>query len=161
MYSSYWLWKDCGDGACHHSNPTTWRSRLENHLYGAHQEFMQWKSQRLAAQIQASGYRVCVMMQLFVCLCCVFIHWMRNRQGVYRRHSEKLHCGYPKDDNHVSCSRGSWCVWLPHTRRWFRVTTPEKWDSMTRRWNDHKQLMKLISLFLVCHHFWAMISFYE
>ncbi|KAF1805298.1 putative DEAD/DEAH box DNA helicase, partial [Mucor lusitanicus] len=29
------------------------------------------------------------------------------------------------------------------------VTTPEKWDSMTRRWNDHKQLMKLISLFLI------------
>ncbi|GAN10881.1 DEAD/DEAH box DNA helicase [Mucor ambiguus] len=29
------------------------------------------------------------------------------------------------------------------------VTTPEKWDSMTRRWNDHKQLMKLINLFLI------------
>lgn len=29
---------------------------------------------------------------------------------------------------------------------------------MTRRWNDHKQLMKLISLFLVCHHIQTMIS---
>ncbi|KAK4519788.1 Serine/threonine-protein kinase [Mucor velutinosus] len=29
------------------------------------------------------------------------------------------------------------------------ITTPEKWDSMTRRWNDHKQLMKLINLFLI------------
>ncbi|KAI8973261.1 hypothetical protein BDF20DRAFT_881380 [Mycotypha africana] len=29
------------------------------------------------------------------------------------------------------------------------VTTPEKWDSLTRRWIDHKQLMQLISLFLV------------
>ncbi|KAI9483482.1 MAG: Sec63 Brl domain-containing protein [Benjaminiella poitrasii] len=29
------------------------------------------------------------------------------------------------------------------------VTTPEKWDSMTRRWVDHRQLMRLINLFLI------------
>jgi hypothetical protein len=29
------------------------------------------------------------------------------------------------------------------------VTTPEKWDSLTRRWVDHRQIMNLISLFLV------------
>ncbi|KAI7880880.1 P-loop containing nucleoside triphosphate hydrolase protein, partial [Lichtheimia hyalospora FSU 10163] len=29
------------------------------------------------------------------------------------------------------------------------VTTPEKWDSMTRRWKDHKQLMSMIKLFVI------------
>ena len=29
------------------------------------------------------------------------------------------------------------------------VTTPEKWDSMTRKWKDHEKLVKLIKLFLV------------
>ncbi|KAK3059270.1 hypothetical protein LTS18_011260, partial [Coniosporium uncinatum] len=29
------------------------------------------------------------------------------------------------------------------------VTTPEKWDSMTRRWKDHEKLMKLVKLFLI------------
>ncbi|KAG2204812.1 hypothetical protein INT47_004087 [Mucor saturninus] len=29
------------------------------------------------------------------------------------------------------------------------ITTPEKWDSMTRRWIDNRQLMQLISLFLI------------
>ncbi|KAI8141933.1 Sec63 Brl domain-containing protein [Fennellomyces sp. T-0311] len=29
------------------------------------------------------------------------------------------------------------------------VTTPEKWDSMTRRWTDYKSLMKLITLFVM------------
>ncbi|KAF8467614.1 Sec63 Brl domain-containing protein [Kalaharituber pfeilii] len=29
------------------------------------------------------------------------------------------------------------------------ITTPEKWDSMTRRWQDHQKLMKLVKLFLV------------
>ncbi|KAG1055942.1 hypothetical protein G6F43_002123 [Rhizopus delemar] len=29
------------------------------------------------------------------------------------------------------------------------VTTPEKWDSLTRRWVDHRQIMNLISLFLI------------
>ncbi|KAJ3029022.1 UNVERIFIED_CONTAM: Sec63 [Siphonaria sp. JEL0065] len=29
------------------------------------------------------------------------------------------------------------------------VTTPEKWDSMTRRWRDHKQLMELVQLILI------------
>ncbi|KAI9364131.1 P-loop containing nucleoside triphosphate hydrolase protein [Pilaira anomala] len=29
------------------------------------------------------------------------------------------------------------------------ITTPEKWDSMTRRWIDNKQLMQLINLFLI------------
>ncbi|KAI7899419.1 Sec63 Brl domain-containing protein [Cokeromyces recurvatus] len=29
------------------------------------------------------------------------------------------------------------------------VTTPEKWDSMTRHWIDHRQLMRLINLFLI------------
>lgn len=29
------------------------------------------------------------------------------------------------------------------------ITTPEKWDSMTRRWIDNKQLMQLIRLFLI------------
>ncbi|KAJ3086769.1 Sec63, partial [Quaeritorhiza haematococci] len=29
------------------------------------------------------------------------------------------------------------------------VTTPEKWDSMTRRWTDHKHLMGLIRLFML------------
>ncbi|KAI9496413.1 P-loop containing nucleoside triphosphate hydrolase protein, partial [Zychaea mexicana] len=29
------------------------------------------------------------------------------------------------------------------------VTTPEKWDSMTRRWTDYKSLMQLITLFVM------------
>ncbi|MCJ1314576.1 Sec63 [Agyrium rufum] len=29
------------------------------------------------------------------------------------------------------------------------VTTPEKWDSMTRKWTDHKKLLQLVKLFLV------------
>lgn len=29
------------------------------------------------------------------------------------------------------------------------VTTPEKWDSMTRKWKDHIMLMKMIKLFLI------------
>jgi ATP-dependent DNA helicase HFM1/MER3 len=29
------------------------------------------------------------------------------------------------------------------------ITTPEKWDSMTRKWKDHEKLMKLIRLFLI------------
>ncbi|KAF2468631.1 uncharacterized protein BDR25DRAFT_394820 [Lindgomyces ingoldianus] len=29
------------------------------------------------------------------------------------------------------------------------VTTPEKWDSITRKWKDHEKLMQLIRLFLI------------
>ena len=29
------------------------------------------------------------------------------------------------------------------------VTTPEKWDSMTRKWKDHAKLMKMVKLFLI------------
>ncbi|KAK4994449.1 ATP-dependent DNA helicase MER3 [Elasticomyces elasticus] len=29
------------------------------------------------------------------------------------------------------------------------ITTPEKWDSMTRKWKDHEKLMQLIKLFLI------------
>ncbi|KAF2239234.1 P-loop containing nucleoside triphosphate hydrolase protein [Viridothelium virens] len=29
------------------------------------------------------------------------------------------------------------------------VTTPEKWDSMTRKWKDHQRLMQLVRLFLI------------
>lgn len=29
------------------------------------------------------------------------------------------------------------------------VTTPEKWDSMTRKWKDYEKLMRLIKLFLI------------
>ncbi|CAG8457778.1 10751_t:CDS:10 [Ambispora leptoticha] len=29
------------------------------------------------------------------------------------------------------------------------VTTPEKWDSMTRRWKDHGQLLELLKLFMI------------
>lgn len=29
------------------------------------------------------------------------------------------------------------------------VTTPEKWDSMTRRWEDHRKLLDLVRLFLI------------
>jgi len=29
------------------------------------------------------------------------------------------------------------------------ITTPEKWDSMTRKWKDHEKLMRLIKLFLI------------
>jgi ATP-dependent DNA helicase HFM1/MER3 len=29
------------------------------------------------------------------------------------------------------------------------VTTPEKWDSMTRSWRDHAKLMKMVKLFLI------------
>lgn len=28
------------------------------------------------------------------------------------------------------------------------ITTPEKWDSMTRKWKDHAKLMQLVKLFL-------------
>src|SRR5690606_21368277 len=31
------------------------------------------------------------------------------------------------------------------------VTTPEKWDSMTRRWQDQRKLLDLVKLFLVSH----------
>lgn len=29
------------------------------------------------------------------------------------------------------------------------ITTPEKWDSMTRKWRDHQKLMDLVKLFLI------------
>lgn len=29
------------------------------------------------------------------------------------------------------------------------ITTPEKWDSITRRWKDHAKLMRLVKLFLI------------
>lgn len=29
------------------------------------------------------------------------------------------------------------------------ITTPEKWDSMTRKWRDHARLMQLVKLFLI------------
>ncbi|KAJ9635199.1 ATP-dependent DNA helicase MER3 [Coniosporium tulheliwenetii] len=29
------------------------------------------------------------------------------------------------------------------------ITTPEKWDSMTRKWKDHEKLMRMVKLFLV------------
>ena len=29
------------------------------------------------------------------------------------------------------------------------ITTPEKWDSLTRKWKDHEKLMKMIKLFLI------------
>jgi ATP-dependent DNA helicase HFM1/MER3 len=29
------------------------------------------------------------------------------------------------------------------------VTTPEKWDSVTRKWKDHRKLMELVKLFLI------------
>ena len=29
------------------------------------------------------------------------------------------------------------------------ITTPEKWDSMTRKWRDHAKLMQLVKLFLI------------
>ncbi|KAI7721904.1 nucleotide-sugar transporter [Hortaea werneckii] len=29
------------------------------------------------------------------------------------------------------------------------VTTPEKWDSMTRKWKDHQKLMQMVKLFLI------------
>jgi ATP-dependent DNA helicase HFM1/MER3 len=29
------------------------------------------------------------------------------------------------------------------------ITTPEKWDSITRKWKDHEKLMKLIKVFLI------------
>jgi ATP-dependent DNA helicase HFM1/MER3 len=29
------------------------------------------------------------------------------------------------------------------------ITTPEKWDSMTRKWKDHQKLMQMVKLFLI------------
>ncbi|KAH0565974.1 hypothetical protein GP486_000620 [Trichoglossum hirsutum] len=29
------------------------------------------------------------------------------------------------------------------------ITTPEKWDSITRKWKDHRKLMELVKLFLI------------
>ena len=29
------------------------------------------------------------------------------------------------------------------------ITTPEKWDSVTRKWKDHQKLMQLVKLFLI------------
>jgi len=29
------------------------------------------------------------------------------------------------------------------------ITTPEKWDSMTRKWKDHVKLMQMVKLFLI------------
>lgn len=29
------------------------------------------------------------------------------------------------------------------------ITTPEKWDSITRKWKDHEKLMRLVTLFLI------------
>ena len=31
----------------------------------------------------------------------------------------------------------------------FRCSTQEKWDSMTRKWRDHKSLVQLVRLFLI------------
>lgn len=29
------------------------------------------------------------------------------------------------------------------------ITTPEKWDMLTRRWKDHRSLVEVIKLFLI------------
>lgn len=29
------------------------------------------------------------------------------------------------------------------------ITTPEKWDSLTRRWRDNKKLVQIIKLFMI------------
>lgn len=44
------------------------------------------------------------------------------------------------------------------------ITTPEKWDSMTRRWHDHKKLLEMVRLFLVgahaAHNAWDVIDLF-
>lgn len=29
------------------------------------------------------------------------------------------------------------------------ITTPEKWDSITRKWREHKDFVKLVRLFMI------------
>lgn len=29
------------------------------------------------------------------------------------------------------------------------MTTPEKWDSLTRRWKDHKLIVQMVKLFII------------
>lgn len=29
------------------------------------------------------------------------------------------------------------------------ITTPEKWDSITRKWSDYQKLLQLVKLFLI------------
>lgn len=38
-----------------------------------------------------------------------------------------------------------------YTNLFIRVTTPEKWDSMTRRWTDHRKLMSDMRLCMVMY----------
>ena len=43
------------------------------------------------------------------------------------------------DQNHLRSVQGANII----------VTTPEKWDSVTRKWKDHERLMRMIKLFLI------------
>lgn len=29
------------------------------------------------------------------------------------------------------------------------ITTPEKWDAITRRWKEHKQIVQVVKLFMI------------
>jgi ATP-dependent DNA helicase HFM1/MER3 len=53
-----------------------------------------------------------------------------------------LHCAELTGDTDVSQMRNVQAANII-------ITTPEKWDSITRRWKDHAKLMQLIKLFLI------------
>lgn len=53
-----------------------------------------------------------------------------------------LSCGALTGDTHHS-------IIADVKRAHIIITTPEKWDSCTRRWTDHKSLMSMVKLFMV------------
>lgn len=52
-------------------------------------------------------------------------------------------------NNHVSHALHSEAKWGSCLKLLRSVTTGEKWDSLTRNWEDHEQILAQIQLFLV------------
>lgn len=38
------------------------------------------------------------------------------------------------------------------------VATPEKWDSITRKWSDHKEMLSSITLIIVPKHLFYLVK---
>ena len=66
----------------------------------------------------------------------------RQRDWMLKFTSLNLRCAELTGDTDQSQIRSVQCANII-------ITTPEKWDSMTRKWKDHARLMHLIKLFLI------------
>ncbi|KAL2813052.1 Sec63 Brl domain-containing protein [Aspergillus cavernicola] len=99
-----------------------------------------------------------VVMELAICR---LLHTLKDEQFkvVYQAPTKSLCSERFRDWNRKFQSLGLQCAELTgdtdHTKlrnvqnSQIIITTPEKWDSMTRKWKDHARLMQLVKLFLI------------